>query len=197
MKKIILLIVTILAVAAVQAQFGIKGGINIANWGGDDIEDFGDTKTSLIGPYFGIFYNKKIGGGMVSIQPELVYSSQGVQFEDPTFEVKYVTNYLNLTPLFRWNSSGFFLGTGPQVGFLISAKEKIGDQEDDIKDDLRSTDFSWAFAAGYELRSGFGIYARFNLGLSSIDDDETDPVDIKHRVFQVGLRYAFMPEKTK
>lgn len=195
MKKIILFLFLSMAVSLAQAQFGIMGGINIANWGGDDVDDMGETKSSLVGPHFGAFYNLKFGASMFSVQPELVFSRQGVQFENAGFEIKYATSYLNFTPLFRWNSnSGFFLGTAPQIGYLLSAEAKANDQEEDIKDDLEDYDFSWAFAAGYEFKGGLGFYGRFNLGLSSIDNDEVDPVDIKNRVFQVGVRYTFMPK---
>lgn len=195
MKKSILFLALLLSAAALQAQFGVKGGIAISNWGGEDVDDISDVKSSIVGPYFGAFYNAKIGG-MFSIQPELVYSSQGVQFEESGFELKYTLGYLNFTPVARWNSaSGFYLGTGPQIGFLLSAKEKFDGDEEDVKDNFRSTDFSWIFAAGYDLKSGLGFYARYNHGLSTLDDEETDPAKVYNRVFNVGIRYTVGPSK--
>jgi len=195
MKKALLFIILSLAVTATQAQFGVKGGIAISTWGGSDVDDVSSSKSSIIGPYFGAYYNLKISH-MFSVQPELVYSSQGVKFEESGVELKYTLGYLNFTPLFRWNSqSGFFLGTGPQVGFLLSAKEKFDGTETDVKDNFRSTDFSWAFAAGYDLKSGLGFYGRFNLGLSSLDDATSDPSKVYNRVFNIGIRYTIMPSK--
>lgn len=193
MKKLFLFAAFAAFAMFAQAQFGVKGGINIANFSGSTVDDLSDQKSSVIGPYFGVFYNAKIAD-QFSIQPELVYSGQGSQLEEGNLEIKYQVNYLNFTPLVRWNSpSGFFLGTAPQIGFRLSAKIKYMDQEEDIKDDVKSTDFSWAFATGYELKSGLGFYARYNLGLASIAEDEDE--DIKNSVFQVGLRYGIMPSK--
>ena len=187
MKKSLFLIILAFAVTALQAQFGVKGGVNFANWAGDDVDE--DGKKSLIGPHFGIFYNAKLTE-MFSIQPDLVYSAQGVKYEVLGVEVKAATSYINLTGLVRLNtSSGFFVGLGPQIGFLMSAKAKTeGADDEDFKDDMKGTDFAAALAAGFELESGFGFYARYNHGLSTIAEDDSKAYN---RVFQVGLRYAF------
>ena len=186
MKKTFFLVILAFAATALQAQFGVKGGINVATWAGDDVDE--DGKKSLIGPYFGIFYNIECAD-MFSIQPELVYSSQGVKYELMGQSAKIAASYLNLTALARLNtSSGFFVGIGPQIGFLMSAKIKEDDLDDvDIKDDMKGTDIAAAIAAGYELESGFGFYARYNHGISKIAEDDSKAYN---RVFQVGLRYT-------
>ena len=191
MKKIISLLILLFVLTTLQAQFGIKGGVNIANWGGEDVDDIGADKSSKIGFYGGLFYNAAFAD-MFSVQPELVFSTQGAKFEDLGIEVKFNLAYMNFTPLLRWNhESGFFLGTAPQVGFLLSAKSKVDSDEEDIKDDLKGVDFAWVLAAGYEMESGFGFYARYNHGLSTLDDADTDASKVFNRVFQIGLRYAF------
>jgi hypothetical protein len=81
---------------------------------------------------------------------------------------------------------GFFLQTGPQYGFLMSAKAKDGGTTD-VKDQFKTGNFSWAFAAGYDTKGGLGFYARYNLGLSKIADDGSD---VKTGTFQFGLRYT-------
>lgn len=194
MKKTLLVIMTAIICLAAQAQFGVKGGLNIANWGGSDADEEG--KKALLGPYFGVFYNIK-ASDMFSVQPELVYSMQGVKYEISGFKVKVPTSYLNLTPLLRYNNpSGFFVGVGPQIGFLLSAKVKEDGEDDvDIKDEMKGVDFAAALAIGYELKNGFGFYARYNHGLSKIPD--ADDSKVFNRVFQVGVRYAFKMEKAK
>jgi len=84
---------------------------------------------------------------------------------------------------------GFRLQTGPQIGFLTSGKTETDDVEVDITDDLNSVDFSWSFGAGYLFHSGFGIDARYNLGLTDIND--VGNYNAHNRVFQVGLFYQF------
>jgi len=186
MKKTLVSIILVLAFTALQAQFGVKGGINLANWAGDDVDEEG--KKALIGPYFGFFYNIECAD-MFSIQPELVYSSQGVKYELMGQSAKIAASYLNLTALARLNtSSGFFVGIGPQIGFLLSAKIKEDGSDDlDIKDEMKGTDIAAAIAAGYELESGFGFYARYNHSFSKLLEDDSKAYN---RVFQVGLRYT-------
>ena len=186
MKKMIVFFAIILFGFTANAQFGVKGGANFANFGGDDA---GDDKM-LVAFYAGVLYNVMINE-MFSFQPELVYSGQGAKDED---DLKLKLNYLNLAPLFRYNTkSGFFVGTGPQIGFLLSAKFKDDNNSVDVKDQFKSTDFSWAFMLGYQMQSGFGVYGRYNLGLSNILD--ADEGDLKNMVIQLGLRYMFSAEK--
>lgn len=193
MKKVILFFFLFMVLGAVQAQIGVKAGINISNWVGDDIDDVSDSKSSVLGPHFGIFYNLKLGKRF-SVLSDVVYSWQGVQFESSGSEVKVTTTYLNLSPLFRWNAnSGFYIATGPQLGFLMDAQEKTNDEKVDVEAQMESGDFSWVLAAGYELKSGFGIYGRANFGQTSIDEDDAAPSDVKNMVYQVGISYNIWP----
>lgn len=191
MKKISLIAFFAMVCVAAQAQFGVKGGVNVASWGGDDVESEG--KKALIGFYGGFFYNVPINN-MFSFQPELVYSAQGIRYDDAGIDIKIHTNYVNITPLFRYNNSGFFAGLGPQLGILTSAKAKSDGQSEDIKDQFKSTDIAAVIAAGYELESGIGFYVRYNHGLSKLDDQGDSKV--YSRVFQAGLRYKFNMNKS-
>jgi hypothetical protein len=48
---------------------------------------------------------------------------------------------------------------------------KNDEESTDIKDDYKKVDFSWAFGASYVSNSGLGVDARYNLGISNINDD--------------------------
>ncbi len=64
-----------------------------------------------------------------SLQPEVLYSGQGAKFSDSLVTGKLNYGYLNVPVLFKYqHASGLFAETGPQVGFLLSAKEKVGSQ---------------------------------------------------------------------
>jgi hypothetical protein len=88
---------------------------------------------------------------------------------------------------------GFRLQTGPQVGFMVSAEQKIGDVEIDISDNFSTIDFSWVFGAGYLFESGFGLDLRYNLGINDIGD--VNNFEARNRVFQAGVFYQFMHKK--
>jgi hypothetical protein len=86
--------------------------------------------------------------------------------------------------------SGFRLETGPQLGFALSSKIKSGDIEQNIKDDVNTVDVSWALGASYIFPEAIGIDARYNIGITNVNDAEHP--EVRNRVFQVGLFYQFM-----
>lgn len=189
MKKLYLLLLTVfsLAAASAQVQFGVKAGANFSTFTGDNTDDaktkVGFNAGALVAlPLFNEF----------SLQPEVVYSGQGFKVSGQGISGTFSANYLNVPVLFKYNNpTGFFLQTGPQIGFLMSAKAKSGGQTEDEKDLFNSTDFSWAFGLGYLVKSvNVGIDARYNLGLSNIAKDSGDE-KVKNSVFQVGLFYLF------
>jgi len=199
MKKIVFIALLLTIFVTAEAQFGVNAGANLANFGGTDATEanLGADKKVIIGPHFGVYYNAAVGDHF-SVQPELGFSPQGVKLESTGVTGKIVLNYITIGALARWNSgSGFYLGTGPQLGILMSAKTKVdGQPDDDIKDELKGSDFAWMFRAGYDLPGGFGFYAGFNLGLSTIDD-ASPADDVKNRVIQIGVRYNITKGGTK
>lgn len=85
------------------------------------------------------------------------------------------------------HSSVFFAHTGPQLGILLSAKYKVENVKEDIKSAYKTTDFAWAFGAGYITRPGIGINARYNLGLGNINDASS--AKVYNSLFQAGLLF--------
>lgn len=170
-----------------QVQFGAKAGANFATLTGDDVED---AKTK-VGLNLGLFARLPLTES-IKLQPELVYSMQGAK-DDTEGDASLNFNYINVPVMFQYHTtSGFFVETGPQVGFLTSAKFKFEDEDVDIKDEFKGVDFSWGFGLGYQLPAGFGVNARYNLGLSNIAEDfEGETPNIKNSVIQVGVFYTF------
>jgi hypothetical protein len=86
--------------------------------------------------------------------------------------------------------NGFRLEAGPQVGFLINAKAKMPNSTVDIKDNLKKVDVGLGAGIGYvNPASNFGVDARYNLGLSNINDNTSSKST--NRGFQVGVFYLF------
>jgi hypothetical protein len=183
MKKLVLLAAITFFMFAANAQFGIHAGLNVSSYSGKDATD---TK-SKAGFHFGVSYQIPVSNG-ITIQTEATYSGEGATYKDVSDDKDHI-NFLNLAALFRYNfNGGFNLATGPQYGFVLSAKEKYDGNTDDFKDQLKTGNFCWAFAAGYDLPMGFGVYARYNLGLSTIASDQN--FDVKQSTFQFGVRYT-------
>lgn len=185
MKKLLAVsLVLFFSLSIVRAQhvnFGIKGGYNSSSVQISDGADFNSKSGIHLGGFAHIHITSHF-----AVQPELVYSTQGGEGSNSKLKL----NYINFPVLAQYMvNDGFRLQTGPQVGFLVSAKQKIGNVEVDVDDTFNSVDFSWVFGGGYIFSSGFGIDARYNLGLNNISDDSD--FKAKNRVFQLGLFYQF------
>jgi hypothetical protein len=186
MKKIFLIIVcaSTFVVAKAQVSYGVKGGLNLSNVIGSDADD----AKAKIGFHAGVFAGFPVADKL-SIQPELVYSVQGAKYEETGDDVNINTGYLNLPVLAKYSAaSGFYGETGPQLGFLVSAKAKQDDDKVDVKEYYKTTDFSWAFGIGYKTSSNLGIDLRYNLGLSRLDEE--GDAKAKNGVFQLGVFYV-------
>src|SRR5262245_56031481 len=93
---------------AQHVDFGLKGGVNVANL----IVEVPDDASSRTGFYAGglahIHLNKSW-----ALQPEVMYSSQGAKTGNSTVKV----NYVNIPVLAQYMfGDGFRLQTGPQLG---------------------------------------------------------------------------------
>ncbi|MEO6405038.1 MAG: porin family protein [Ferruginibacter sp.] len=184
MKKLILsfAIVAIATLGAnAQVKFGIKAGVNISTLRGDDVSD----AKSLIGVYGGGLVNIPIST-MFSVQPEVLYSGEGAKDGSD----KLMLSYVNIPVLLKYsNPSGFFAELGPQIGILISAKAKSGGTSDDIKEFLKSSNFSLAGGLGYNFTPSIGAGIRYTLGLANIGKDSGS--DLKTGTISIGLHYMF------
>ncbi|HET6996073.1 MAG TPA: porin family protein [Chitinophagaceae bacterium] len=185
MKKILMIAVCVTAsgfLFAQTVQFGLKGGVNVASVHSDNNTDYNSVTSFHAGGLAHIHVSPHL-----AVQPELFYSGEGAEFGGS--KVKF--GYLNLPVLAQYMiGNGFRLQTGPQIGFLLSAKQKSGESETDIKDNYKGVDFGWAIGASYLFPgTGVGIDARYTLGITDIYD--AGPTKVQNRVFGLGLFYQF------
>lgn len=206
MKKLVLsAAVAVMAIAGVNAQnndtealqIGVRAGYNLSNLNGDMAEDM-DTK-SLSGYHIGLFTEFPVAPRF-SIQPEVIYSTQGAKFEAFGQDADLRTQYLNVPVLAKFYvADGFNLQAGPQIGFLTGAEWQADGIDDvDVSDNLKGTDFGLLLGAGYKVAQGVTIDARYNMGLSNTFDEDADwgenissDNEWKNGVFQIGIGYQF------
>ena len=195
MKKLFISSVVALSALMTNAQstaFGIKGGLNVATVHVDNSSYNIDPRISAqVGALAHIHLSKEF-----ALQPELTFSGQGykVNGTGTNADQHYNLNYLNLPVLLQYMfNSGFRIETGPQLGALLNAKYKVGSSETDLNSSFKTLDFDWDFGLGYLTHSGFGVDARYNLGIAKINDSESPKVT--NRVFQAGVFYQFHPMK--
>lgn len=203
MKRILLTVAAVFAMNFMNAQeikYGAKAGLNISTLTGD-VED----AKAIAGFHVGGFVEFKVAEKF-SIQPELLFSTQGAKQEfgmyyegfDIDVEDKIKLSYLNVPIMAKYYViKGLSIEAGPQIGFLLSAKEEakasVGwaseSGEVDIKDELKSIDFGFNLGAGYEFTQNIFVQARYNFGLTNIGDDSD--VDLKNGVLQLSFGYKF------
>ena len=171
---------------AQHVNIGVKGGLNVFNINNENNSEY-DAKVGFNLGLLGHIHLSK----QLAFQPELVYSTQGAKFKTLGVETKLNSDYINVPMLIQYMfDNGFRIQAGPQVGFLLSAKAKVGDNKLDVKDGLKKVDFGLSGGLGYvDPNSGFGIDARYNLGLSNINDNNT--AKSYNRGLQVGVFYLF------
>ena len=183
MKKFFLLtVLTVLGFTNVNAQeveFGVKGGLNFANISGDNTKDLGAVTAFNFGVVSEIHISEKF-----SFQPELMYSGQGYSPDDNIVAL----SYLNIPLIGKYYvTKGLSLEAGPQLGFLLAAKN----EKTDVKDAFKTFDFGVNFGLGYKLESGLNFGARYNLGLTNINNLDNSSFKNKNGVIQVSIGYFF------
>ena len=127
-----------------------------------------------------------------SVQPEIVYSSQGTKFKsDSNFSLQL--DYINIPVMMKYLvTKGFSIEAGPQIGFLTAATFTDGTVTVTDKDNFSTTDFSLGFGAGYDITENFNLGVRYNAGLTKVNKNSTPGFsDIKNSVFQIGAAYKF------
>ena len=174
---------------AQETKFGAKLGMNISN-----ITSEGLSTSSLVGAHLGGFAEVGISDKF-KIQPELLFSMQGAKVEDS----KTKLNYINLPVLAKYYVvDKLAVIAGPQVGFLMSAKETFESESLDAKDFYKTISLSFNIGASYDLTDNIFVDVRYNLGLSNIakeitdeEFDETITPKIKNNVIQLAVGYKF------
>lgn len=193
MKKLLLLVAVMAMAMSASAQlsWGVKGGMNGANIGGDAD---GDIKISI---YLGAFAEIPLAGNW-AFQPELVYSRQGAAAGDINMRFNYINVPLlaKFYVLDKWS-----IEAGPQVGFLLNAKLATDGNSVKIpKEMYKSIDVSIGLGTSYNITDNIGISARYNFGLTNVIDPDWLDVNVSgaggdltspNNVFQIGAYYKF------
>ena len=167
-------------------EYGVKAGVNFSS----DKTSGGGVSTTESGTGFlaGVYAAFPVSNA-IKIQPELLYDNQSTTNSGVTDNA----NYLSVPVLakYAFKSSGFSVLAGPQIGLLLSAKEKADGTSTDIKSSLNSTNFSLAVGAEYDLPMGLNFAARYNIGLSNIAKSTSDGITDKLSCFALTVGYKF------
>ncbi len=207
MKKLFFIAaITVMAVSATQAQevrLGAKAGVNFSTLSGDDLGDIKSRTGFHIGGLVEIPISEKFW-----VQPEVLYSAQGAKYKDSgsemgvdySYDITTKLDYIQVPIMAKYYVvEGLALEAGPQISFLASKKGtvegSVGGVEVSTEEDLDNVsgiDFGVGFGASYRLPMGVFFGARYNLGLSNVNDgDFADDQKIHNNVFQLSAGYSF------
>lgn len=204
-----------------QWKFSAVAGPQIANYGGSDKKDWGETLSDpeLVFRYHIGAMADRLLSEKVNLSMGLMFSSKGAKYTggqyDPNsqfFTGTYTKklSYLDIPILVNYNfSEKWSLGVGPQVSLLMSAKVKNDEtaqkvygvpETEDVKDSYSTVDLGLNAGGTYRINEKFSIQLFYQLGLLKIGRDQgydinggttEETYDIKNRVLRLSLAYTF------
>ena len=214
MRKIALLIImAVCGLSQVHAQdFGVKAGYNYSTFSGETSSL--STIEGLSGFYIGGLVELPISD-VLSIQPELIFSRQGVALRQGLEKsgIRIDINnadirldYLNIPVMAKVNLGPLFLQGGVQFGFLVS-KPKVNRLTNTSlftlldKDSYNSFDFGVGAGLGFNFNRRFFAEARYTHSLTNVFDPNDDYFkasgigsnnnNFKNAVLSIGLGMKF------
>ena len=165
MKKVFVLIaVAIVSMSAMaQVQFGAKVGVDATNFWGKDV-----NHGMQLNYQAGLLMEYKFTP-QFAIAPEVVFAAQGGEFKIADVKNTFTTNYINVPVMLKcYVSPAFSIDLGPQVGFNVYSKQKVGELKPvDIKDATKSVDFGVGLGGTYNLTDDAFIQARYTMGMTN------------------------------
>lgn len=184
MKKIslvfVLFLLGIFNSNAQMLQFGVKGGVNFANYTNGEID--GVDFNQVTSYHFGLVTELKLLENL-SIQPELLYSTLGSELEGFGEQVKNELGYIALPVMakFYLTDNGLSIEAGPQFSFLVSERNEIDSS------DTNTFDFGLGGGLSYKITDGLFISGRYIAGLTDVKKD----ADAKNALIQFSVGYMF------
>jgi len=212
MKKIAILIPSLLTVAIVFAQenykkqkdeykpkFGIKAGYN---WSYVTASSSGISKDGRSGFMAAVFYSPATKG--FGYRTELVFSRQGYSFDEGGKNTDVMNDYIYMPHLTTFTIGKVVqIQAGGQVGFLLNSK--LGGKDSSITNLMNRFDFG--IATGIEVYpvKGLIVGGRYNIGLGKLTKQyemsankssyplpfDPNKVDLKNGLLQLFVGYRF------
>ena len=198
MKKIFQLF-AISATSLIYAQsFGVKGGANISTI---SKEKSWDDTNARIGYFAGVYMHAPINS-VFSIQPEVLYNSVGVKYENGKSAHTLGLDYISVPIMFQFEPiPKLYVEAGPQMSFLVGNSDR--NKTDDVvtikkyrnNSNYNSFDLSGGVGAGFRINN-ITIGARYLMGFTDIKKSgsttwSNDGKQLRNNSLQIGLQYGF------
>ncbi len=201
MKKIILIVaISIFTLTSVKSQekiqFGVKGGVNFTTMTSNDYLYDEKYKTGL---YLGATVEIPLGKKF-SIQPEILYSSQGIKGKAlvnypslvpgpmPVFYAEHKLDYIKIPILAKlYLAKNFSLEIGPSFNFLVNDEFTYNSYTQ--TDLAKKFEFGGVVGLSYKVKSDVVVNANYLNGFSNVLKSPFE--NSKSYGFSVGIGYLF------
>lgn len=178
MKKTILMLLVALVTVSVSAQrFGVKAGLNLSSFYGNDA----DGSKTLAGFQLGGLYEMPLSDGFY-LQPEALLTLKGAEIEGTGVKLRPFYFEVPVRAMYKLplGSGKFTLATGPYLGFGLFGQMKKSGSGIDLftKEDgtyeaiMKRFDLGLSSALGYELSSGLFFNLESSLGFLNAINSE-------------------------
>lgn len=204
-----LLVLSLVSESQAMVGFGLKGGMNSSKIIFSPAADL-TNQDYLKGLSFGAFMNFRLGP--ISIQPEILYSRRGLEFQLPVITLNYAAGseyYENYTAKLEYLEIPILLKLeimpagplkvyvfgGPSYGLLLKARltrtyEGTSETED-IKSDFKNSSLAIVGGLGVDIKVPLlfkvTIDARYHYGLFNILSDTSSLKDITDKARNNGF----------
>ena len=186
----LLVLTPIASWSAHDVMLGVKAGVNVANFTGDDVFH----NSSHTGAVAGVFARYGLSRSW-SLQPEALFTMRGAEFAVDDIRTEQHINYFEVPVLarFGWGHGASFrpsLFAGPSVAFLLK-NEIVDGAEINLKGQTgtRDVEAGAILGAGLEYALGAGdlmLDARYEMGLVSWSED----LDVRNSTLSFMLGYG-------
>lgn len=179
MKQLAIVLFTVLLgcsdLKAQALHYGIKGGLSFTNYRDGSISGFDFQTTTNY--HLGAFAELKVLGNLF-LQPELLYSTKGAQFDVDGFDVRNQIGYISIPVLAKVfvNENSISMEVGPQFSFLASERNRIGTE-------TASYEFGVVAGLGFRMTEMFYLQGRYILGVTDVKENTS----IKNSAIQLSL----------
>lgn len=211
LSMLLLLLSFTTTLSAQEMHFGVKAGLNYSSVVGDLTDGIKFRFSGHAGVFLEVEFTDKF-----SLQPELLYSSQGFQFssdlrsiennggpvDQNDFRTNVQFNYLTVPILGKFAlNDRLDVEFGPQFGFLLNQVTKIKnlDQRDDTIPDNRTSisgdfqlDYGVAAGVGVRFSDSFSVAPRFYIGLRNRLNGAGGNVQSYNVAIQLSANYSFL-----
>lgn len=188
--------------AFAQLSFGLKGGVNIAEF---SFKEQGTTinQESVNGFTLGAVLEIALGGN-IYLQPEAVFIQKGSSLKIFNQDNKVNVNYLDIPVLLKIkllnsNLINVNILAGPSFGLALNGETTSGGQTVDVnfggEDGLKRFDLGLNAGGGVGVNLGsVGVFGdvRYLFGVSNISEDSNREIKNKGLNLSVGLMFKIL-----